>query len=95
MNRHALHVSNSISNKSQNSHSCITWVLPGLIFGVERVDAKANVCEIVQQFNRTKTADVSFKNKSGRKRELMRVKEEHHLMVSLEDKALNGQKIGR
>jgi transposase len=53
--------------------------------------SKANVYAIVQQFNRTKTADVSFKGKGGRKRELMSIEEEHHLMASLEDKALSGQ----
>jgi transposase len=53
--------------------------------------SKANVYAIVQQFNSSKKLDVNSKQRGGRKRELMSVEQERHLMKSLESKALKGQ----
>lgn len=53
--------------------------------------SKANVYSIVQQFNSSKMADVTLKQKGGRRRELMSIDQECQLMKSLEHKALNGQ----
>ena len=53
--------------------------------------SKANIYSIVQQFNGTKEADVTPKQKGGRRRELMTVEEERKLMNSLESKALKGE----
>lgn len=53
--------------------------------------SKANVYAVVQQFNGSKKADVTTKQKGGRRRELITVKEERDLMDSLESKALKGE----
>lgn len=53
--------------------------------------SKANVYAIVQQFNGAEKADVTPKQKGGRRRELMTVEEERKLMNSLESKALKGE----
>lgn len=53
--------------------------------------SKANVYSIVQQFNGSKNADVTSKQRGGRRRELMSVEEEQKLMKSLESKALKGE----
>jgi transposase len=53
--------------------------------------SKANVYAIVQQFNGSTEADVTSKQKGGRRRELMSIEEERQLMKSLESMALEGQ----
>lgn len=53
--------------------------------------SKANVYAVVQSFNKNKTANISVKQKGGRRRSLMSVEEEKALMKSFEDKALKGQ----
>jgi transposase len=52
--------------------------------------SKANVYAIVQQFNNSKRADVTTKQRGGRRRELITVEQERELMKSLESKALKG-----
>lgn len=53
--------------------------------------SKANVYAVVQQFNGSTKADVTSKQKGGRRRELMSIEEERQLMKSLESMALKGQ----
>ena len=53
--------------------------------------SKANVYTIVQQFNNSKSADVTPKQRGGRRRELISVEQERELMKSLESKALRGE----
>lgn len=53
--------------------------------------SKPNVYNIVQAFNKSKTDDISTKQKGGRRRAHMSVEEEKELMLSLEHKAIKGQ----
>jgi transposase len=53
--------------------------------------SKASVYSIVQQYNSSKKKDVTSKQKGGRRRSLLSLDDERQLMISLEDKALQGQ----
>lgn len=53
--------------------------------------SKANIYTIVRQYNESDEGDVNIQKRGGRRRSLMSIDQEKHLMEGLEQKASEGQ----